>query len=82
MCFDGAFIKSKPVMMKTERLRNTPGPPHLQVLREDAGQADVYRAAVQPIVEDVLAGYNGTVMAYGQTGAGVPDASTVPSLCA
>ena len=41
-----------------------------QVLREDAGQADVYKAAVQPIVEDVLAGYNGTVMAYGQTGAG------------
>jgi kinesin family protein 5 len=46
-----------------------------QVLREDAGQADVYKAAVQPIVEDVLAGYNGTVMAYGQTGAGAQGAA-------
>lgn len=41
-----------------------------QVLREDASQADVFQAAVQPIVEDVLNGYNGTIMAYGQTGAG------------
>lgn len=30
----------------------------------------MYHAAVQPIVEDVLNGYNGTIMAYGQTGAG------------
>ena len=44
--------------------------PHLQVLTETASQADVYHAAVQPIVEDVLNGYNGTIMAYGQTGAG------------
>ena len=42
----------------------------LQVLTEAASQADVYHAAVQPIVEDVLNGYNGTIMAYGQTGAG------------
>jgi len=42
----------------------------LQVLTETATQADVYHAAVQPIVEDVLNGYNGTIMAYGQTGAG------------
>ncbi|EIE22665.1 kinesin-domain-containing protein [Coccomyxa subellipsoidea C-169] len=41
-----------------------------QVLREDASQADVFQAAVQPIVADVLNGYNGTIMAYGQTGAG------------
>ncbi|KAK9904052.1 hypothetical protein WJX75_003480 [Coccomyxa subellipsoidea] len=41
-----------------------------KVLREDASQADVFQAAVQPIVEDVLNGYNGTIMAYGQTGAG------------
>ena len=44
--------------------------PRLQVLTETASQADVYHAAVQPIVEDVLNGYNGTIMAYGQTGAG------------
>ncbi len=41
-----------------------------QVLREDASQADVFHAAVQPIVDDVMNGYNGTIMAYGQTGAG------------
>ncbi len=34
----------------------------------EAGQADVYQAAVAPVVADVLKGYNGTVMAYGQTG--------------
>ncbi|BDA45755.1 probable Kinesin heavy chain at N-terminal half [Coccomyxa sp. Obi] len=41
-----------------------------KVLREDASQADVFHAAVQPIVGDVMNGYNGTIMAYGQTGAG------------
>ena len=41
-----------------------------QVLGEDATQADVYMATAQPVVEDVLNGYNGTIMAYGQTGAG------------
>ena len=35
------------------------------MLPPDASQADVYSAAVKPIVEDVLNGYNGTVMAYG-----------------
>ena len=43
---------------------------NLQVLPPGASQSDVYHAAVQPIVKDVLAGYNGTIMAYGQTGAG------------
>ena len=42
----------------------------VQILAEDSIQADVYQAAVQPVVEDVLNGYNGTIMAYGQTGAG------------
>ncbi|KAL3161494.1 hypothetical protein ABBQ32_010369 [Trebouxia sp. C0010 RCD-2024] len=41
-----------------------------KILAEDSLQADVYQAAVQPVVEDVLNGYNGTIMAYGQTGAG------------
>jgi kinesin family protein 5 len=38
-------------------------PPHVS-------QADVYEAVARPIVNDVLAGYNGTVMAYGSTGSG------------
>lgn len=39
-----------------------------EVLGPQAGQADVYQAAVAPVVADVLKGYNGTVLAYGQTG--------------
>lgn len=40
----------------------------VQILGPAATQEDVYNAAVQPIVEDVLRGYNGTIMAYGQVG--------------
>ncbi|GJP47396.1 hypothetical protein CLOM_g6589 [Closterium sp. NIES-68] len=40
------------------------------VLPPTATQADVYQVAAKPVVADVLNGYNGTVMAYGQTGAG------------
>lgn len=39
-----------------------------EVLRQQSTQGDVYAAAVEPVVADVLRGYNGTVMAYGQTG--------------
>lgn len=39
-----------------------------QVLGPGANQHDVYHAGVKDVVEDVLKGYNGTVMAYGQTG--------------
>lgn len=35
-----------------------------------ATQADVYQRLVEPIVEEVLHGYNCTVFAYGQTGTG------------
>jgi hypothetical protein len=40
------------------------------VLGQDASQSDVYRDVAKPIVDDVLRGYNGTILAYGQTGAG------------
>lgn len=33
-----------------------------------SSQEDVYTKAVQPLVEEVLAGFNCTVFAYGQTG--------------
>lgn len=39
-----------------------------KVLETDASQQDVFNAAVKDVVDDVLKGYNGTVMAYGQTG--------------
>lgn len=41
-----------------------------QVFGQDATQADVYEGIVEPIVDEVLQGYNCTVFAYGQTGTG------------
>ena len=36
----------------------------------DAGQADVYEAVGRPVVRNVLEGFNGSILAYGQTGTG------------
>lgn len=41
-----------------------------EVLTECASQKRVYEVVAKPVVESVLDGYNGTVMAYGQTGTG------------
>ncbi|KAK9266125.1 hypothetical protein L1049_010772 [Liquidambar formosana] len=41
-----------------------------EVLSEFASQKRVYEVVAKPVVESVLDGYNGTVMAYGQTGTG------------
>jgi kinesin family protein 5 len=41
-----------------------------KVLGPQSVQADIYEAAVAPVIADVMNGYNGTIMAYGQTGAG------------
>jgi hypothetical protein len=41
-----------------------------EVLTEAASQKRVYEVVAKPVVESVLEGYNGTVMAYGQTGTG------------
>ncbi|KNC48196.1 uncharacterized protein AMSG_04425 [Thecamonas trahens ATCC 50062] len=41
-----------------------------KVFGPGASQEAVYTQTARPIVEDVLAGYNGTVFAYGQTGSG------------
>ncbi|RKP19713.1 P-loop containing nucleoside triphosphate hydrolase protein, partial [Rozella allomycis CSF55] len=37
---------------------------------QTSGQYAVYEMAAKPIIESVLAGYNGTIFAYGQTGTG------------
>ena len=37
---------------------------------ENLSQANVYEHAALPIVKDVLAGFNGTMFAYGQTSSG------------
>lgn len=36
----------------------------------DSRQADIFDFSIRPTVDDILNGYNGTVFAYGQTGAG------------
>ncbi|KZV23867.1 armadillo repeat-containing kinesin-like protein 2 [Dorcoceras hygrometricum] len=41
-----------------------------EVFTEFASQKRVYEVVAKPVVESVLDGYNGTVMAYGQTGTG------------
>lgn len=38
------------------------------VFNSQAEQLEVYNTAVKPLVEEVLAGFNCTVFAYGQTG--------------
>jgi len=40
------------------------------VLPQDCKQEDVFRTCVREMVDDALEGFNGTVLAYGQTGAG------------
>lgn len=37
---------------------------------QDSNQVAVYQSVVAPFIEEVLAGYNCTVFAYGQTGTG------------
>ncbi|KAL4808072.1 P-loop containing nucleoside triphosphate hydrolase protein [Aspergillus unguis] len=41
-----------------------------RVFPMDSKQTDVFNFSIQPTVDDILNGYNGTVFAYGQTGAG------------
>ncbi|XP_020536971.1 kinesin-like protein KIN-UC isoform X2 [Jatropha curcas] len=41
-----------------------------EIFTETASQKRVYEAVAKPVVDSVLSGYNGTVMAYGQTGTG------------
>lgn len=36
----------------------------------DTAQNDIFDFSIRPTVDDILNGYNGTVFAYGQTGAG------------
>ena len=41
-----------------------------RVFNDRTNQETVYKAAALPIVKDVLAGFNGTMFAYGQTASG------------
>ena len=48
------------------------------VLGPDASQASLYAAAAADVVDGALAGYHGTILAYGQTGAGKTYSMTGP----
>lgn len=41
-----------------------------QVYDGDSQQLELFSITAKPIVESVMAGYNGTIFAYGQTGTG------------
>ena len=41
------------------------------VIWTNCDQEETYRIACEPVISDVLRGYNGTVFAYGQTGSGM-----------
>lgn len=41
-----------------------------RVFGPEASQAEVYAFTVQKAIQKVLQGYNSTILAYGQTGAG------------
>ena len=40
------------------------------VFSDQATQRKIYDTCAAPVVQSVLEGYNGTIFAYGQTGAG------------
>ncbi|XP_046435155.1 kinesin-like protein KIF3A isoform X1 [Neodiprion virginianus] len=54
------------------------------VFDTDSSQVDIYNETARPIVDKVLQGYNGTILAYGQTGTGktytMSGAKTSPQL--
>ena len=50
---------------------------HIQVLH-NTSQEDVYSSCVRKLVTRVLDGYNATILAYGQTGAGKTHTMTGP----
>ncbi|KAK2576842.1 hypothetical protein KPH14_005475 [Odynerus spinipes] len=54
------------------------------VFDTDSTQVDIYNETARPIVDKVLQGYNGTILAYGQTGTGktytMSGAKTPPQL--
>lgn len=40
------------------------------IFSPSASQAEVFENIAQPVIDNVLEGYNGTIFAYGQTGSG------------
>eukprot|EP00730_Choanoeca_flexa_P003815 TRINITY_DN11513_c0_g1_i1.p1 TRINITY_DN11513_c0_g1~~TRINITY_DN11513_c0_g1_i1.p1 ORF type:complete len:1296 (+),score=285.48 TRINITY_DN11513_c0_g1_i1:64-3951(+) len=69
------ITKPKSQASASERPASSAGPTthnfnYDRVFDPDSTQQAVYTTAVKPVVESVLQGYNGSVIAYGQTGTG------------
>ena len=43
---------------------------HDQILGMDSTQPEVFSVIAQPLIKDILRGYNATILAYGQSGTG------------
>lgn len=41
-----------------------------EIIGMDADQEETFKVVAEPIITDILDGYNGTIFAYGQTGSG------------
>ncbi|XP_029655107.1 kinesin-II 95 kDa subunit-like [Octopus sinensis] len=54
--------------LNAKNATDTTSPPYTIIY--NCTQTDIYEQVVRPIVDSVLAGYNGTIFAYGQTGTG------------
>lgn len=40
------------------------------IFNEESNQDDIFNSVANPLIEDVLEGYNATIFAYGQTASG------------
>jgi hypothetical protein len=68
-----AFPKTGLITMKNPRADASEAPKNFtfdSVFAADVMQIDIYNTCAASVVESVLNGYNGTIFAYGQTGAG------------
>lgn len=55
----------------------------MQVFRPECTQKDLYGQAIEPIVKEMLEGFNCTIFAYGQTGTGAalpPESRSLSSI--
>ncbi|KAK3025906.1 hypothetical protein RJ639_042379, partial [Escallonia herrerae] len=69
----GDFVELQPEMKRLKLRKNNWSSDSYrfdEVFTESASQKRIYEVVAKPVVESVLNGYNGTVMAYGQTGTG------------
>lgn len=68
-----AFPKTGLITMKNPRAAASEAAKNFtfdSVFAADVLQIDIYNTCAASVVESVLNGYNGTIFAYGQTGAG------------